>query len=380
MHVGTLTGLFPSIYATFISTIETAIQNGMKQTFFQLLSGQLRTVPPVVTADLSGKTVVVTGSNGGLGLEAAKHFARMKPGKLILAVRSESRGKAAADHRALKLPTIAEIKNETGFDAVEVWLLDQSRFSSVIAFADRFEKEDLRLDILVANAAIIPATYRTTEDGWEESLQVNDLSPSLLCLLLVPRMVETGKKYNTKPRIVTVSSGIHYLAEFNESVYDADSSWQALSREEYFNPKFNSDQRYFETKLLNVFFTRSLNSLVKDTPIIVNALSPGYCYSNIRRESKDGIVQAFVGWLMRKALAWTTEQGSRQLVYSAIGGSDNPDQLKGAYIDLHQVVEPTDHVIGFYGKQRGNKLWSDLVRELSKVDGRVGEIVRAYST
>ncbi|KAF8350273.1 hypothetical protein F5887DRAFT_423188 [Amanita rubescens] len=51
--------------------------------------------PPVVTADLERKTVVVTGANTGLGFEASKHFARMNPGKLILACRSQQRGEAA---------------------------------------------------------------------------------------------------------------------------------------------------------------------------------------------------------------------------------------------------------------------------------------------
>jgi FlaA1/EpsC-like NDP-sugar epimerase len=49
-------------------------------------------MPPVVAADLAGKTVVVTGANIGLGLEAAKHLARMNPKKLVIAVRSKEKG------------------------------------------------------------------------------------------------------------------------------------------------------------------------------------------------------------------------------------------------------------------------------------------------
>ena len=52
-------------------------------------------VPPVVTADLTGQTVVVVGANTGLGFEAAKHFAQMNPAKLVLACRNEEKGKAA---------------------------------------------------------------------------------------------------------------------------------------------------------------------------------------------------------------------------------------------------------------------------------------------
>ena len=63
---------------------------------FQFLREQLATVPPVEHEDLSGKTVVVIGANVGLGFEAAKHFARMNPGRIILGCRSKERGEAAA--------------------------------------------------------------------------------------------------------------------------------------------------------------------------------------------------------------------------------------------------------------------------------------------
>lgn len=50
------------------------------------------TVPPVVEQDLTGKTIIVTGANTGLGFEASKHVARMKAGKVIIACRDQQRG------------------------------------------------------------------------------------------------------------------------------------------------------------------------------------------------------------------------------------------------------------------------------------------------
>ena len=52
---------------------------------------------------------------------------------------------------------------------MELWLLDLAKFSSVTEFADKFEKDGGRLDILVANAAVAATAYRATVDGYEES-------------------------------------------------------------------------------------------------------------------------------------------------------------------------------------------------------------------
>lgn len=67
----------------------------MRLTFTKFLKDQFTEVPPVASVDLQGKTVIVTGANNGLGFEAAKHFGRMNPGKLILACRNKEKGEKA---------------------------------------------------------------------------------------------------------------------------------------------------------------------------------------------------------------------------------------------------------------------------------------------
>lgn len=63
--------------------------------FWEFVKGQWTAAPAVERADLTGKTVVVVGANTGIGYEAAKHFASMNPGRLIMACRSQERGNAA---------------------------------------------------------------------------------------------------------------------------------------------------------------------------------------------------------------------------------------------------------------------------------------------
>lgn len=78
----------------------------MKSGVAALIRDQLKSFPPIVDADLSGKNVLVIGANTGLGLEAVKYFARMKPARIILACRNEKKGTAAIKGPSLLLPIL----------------------------------------------------------------------------------------------------------------------------------------------------------------------------------------------------------------------------------------------------------------------------------
>ncbi|KAG6835246.1 hypothetical protein H0H93_003571, partial [Arthromyces matolae] len=130
-----------------------------KLSFLQFVRGQLRSIPPVEKADLTGKTVMVIGANTGIGYEAAKHFVLMKAARVILACRNKEKGDAA----------IERIKKATGYNTAELKIVDLSSFSSVIAFVDQVEKEGGRLDIVVANAAMASPNYNLTSDGYEST-------------------------------------------------------------------------------------------------------------------------------------------------------------------------------------------------------------------
>ncbi|KAF6763105.1 hypothetical protein DFP72DRAFT_1164079 [Ephemerocybe angulata] len=330
----------------------------MKKPFRKIVCDQYTKVPPVAQADLTGKTVIVVGANTGLGFEASKHLARMNPEKLILACRNEEKGRAAAE----------AIREATGFSRAEVWKVDLSKFSSVVAFADRFEKEGGRLDILLANAGVGLDKYRSTEDGWEESLQVNNLSTSLLCLRVAPRLVETSMKYpGARPRIVVVSSELHYNVSLPERAYDeGQSAFELLNSREYC-----------------AAFERLLHPIpIRATEGDTRGRKHGHPwilllrYSDLARNATAAQAQA--DRIAKAIFGRSTEKGARQLVYAAVGGEEKIDTLRGAYINLHKADEPGDYVLGEEGKKRRDKLWNDLVLELSKVDGRVLEIVQAY--
>ncbi|KAJ6618970.1 hypothetical protein B0H10DRAFT_2164030 [Mycena sp. CBHHK59/15] len=338
----------------------------MHLSFWAFIKGQFTKPRPVVKADLTGKTVVVLGANTGLGFEATKHFATMNPGRLILACRSQSKGQAAVE----------KLKAATGYAKAELWIIDLADFASVKQFAEKFEQDGGRLDILVENAAIAPFKYEPTKDGWETALQVNCLSTPLVALLLLPLMIETAQEHSTLPRIVIVSSGTHYWVDIEKSVCENPEVLKTLGSSEYCTAK-NMGYRYPLTKLLNVFFVRALNvRLPPATPLIVDAVCPGYCFSELRR-SFSGI-RAVVDYLMERILAFTTEEGSRQLVWAALGEQAHPEKLRGEYISLCKVQEVSDFVLSAQGAKVQDHIWDELVDILGKVDPRVTATVDKY--
>jgi retinol dehydrogenase-12 len=120
-----------------------------------LLRSQLLVSLPVPTASFAGETVIVTGANTGLGREAAKHIVRLGASKVILAVRTVSKGEDARKY-------IEKQTKKTG--VMEVWQLDMSSTESIKAFSQRANSLE-RVDVLIANAGIWPAAHETLENN-----------------------------------------------------------------------------------------------------------------------------------------------------------------------------------------------------------------------
>ena len=114
--------------------------------------------------------------------------------------------------------------------------------------------------------------------------------------------------------------------------------------------------------MLNVFFARELSERLRDKSLIVNAVNPGFCQSAFRRNWKG--LRAWLAWPVEILLARTADQGSRQLIWACIGGKDDIDQLRGAYISAMQVLEPSDFVVSEEGKRAQTKLWVNINNHL----------------
>lgn len=141
------------------------------------LHSQFLVTPPVPTQDCTGKTIVITGANTGLGKEAARRYVRLNCEKLVIACRSVEKGEAAKQ----------EIESSTGRRGViEVWPVDLQSYDSVKEFCKRV-KTLKRLDILVENAGVATGKYYNV-GGNESTITVNVISTFLMALLLLPKL------------------------------------------------------------------------------------------------------------------------------------------------------------------------------------------------
>ncbi|OLN96435.1 Retinol dehydrogenase 11 [Colletotrichum chlorophyti] len=306
---------------------------------------------PYPTGSFAGQTVVITGSNVGLGKEAARHFARLGTGKLILAVRNLEKGRAAKED-------IVATTN-CAQDAIEVWQLDMSSYASVQSFASRVSTELDRVDVFIANAGIVQPKYEKMEED-EATITVNVVSTFLLALLVLPKMKETAAKYNTRPTLTITSSEVHAWTKFPQRNAPDGEIFHTISERK---PVFTNDdveQLYQVSKLLEVLGVRTIAELrpASEYPVTVNCVNPGLCHSELVRD-----LDTWGFWLMKLLLARTTEYGSRTLFHAATQGAET----HGQYMSDCGIAKPSAFVRSAEGKAAQDRVWGELVQKLEAI-------------
>lgn len=305
---------------------------------------QLFVKPAYPTRMLNGQTVIVTGSNTGLGKEAARHFARLGAAKLILAVRNTKAGEAAR----------ADIEKSTQCAAgtVEVWPLDLGDYASVKAFAGRASRELERVDVLCENAGIAAGEKRMVA-GHESHITVNVISTFLLALLMLPKLEETATRFSVRPRLTIVSSEVHGWARFPER--DEPQVLAALDASE------DLGERYPVSKLLEVLVVRQIAPRVaRGGGVVLNMVNPGLCHSELSREAGLGLA------VMKFFLARSTEVGSRTLVAAGLAGEESHGRYMSDGVVADQSLSA--FVRSEEGDKAGKKVWKELGDILDQIE------------
>lgn len=129
--------------------------------------GQPPIPPTPAGTDLSGKTVIVTGGNAGMGYEAARQFLTLRASRVIIAVRSRAKGQEAVS----AVRADPEVKAANPEAVVEVFELDLDDHQSGLRFAQKVKQELKELDILLCNGGVNIMKYQKSASGHERVMQ-----------------------------------------------------------------------------------------------------------------------------------------------------------------------------------------------------------------
>ncbi|ANP54881.1 NAD(P)-dependent dehydrogenase (short-subunit alcohol dehydrogenase family) [Streptomyces griseochromogenes] len=292
--------------------------------------------------DQSGRLAVVTGANSGLGYVTARELAR-KGARVVLACRSEARGRDAGDRITAEVPG-AE---------VEVTRLDLGDLGSVRDFADRLPYD--RLDLLVNNAGVMAPPYGTTADGFETQFGVNHLGHFALTGLLLPALLATPGA-----RVVTVSSFLHVLANVDLNDLNGERRYRRWIA-------------YARSKTANLLFTHELarRLAAHGADVVAAAAHPGYAATNLqtagpRAEGRRGAERLME--LGNRVLAQSAEAGALPTLYAATAPGVRPDSFHGPSFAMWRgAPAPSWRAPWTLDDRAANRLWDASVR-LTGVD------------
>ncbi len=244
---------------------------------------------------MAGRTVLVTGASGGIGLATARGLS-MLGARLAISGRDSER-----------LLTAARSIREAGGESVDVFVADLSSQSEVRRLAGEVLERLPRLDVLVNNVGGYWNNRHVTDDGLERTFALNHLAPFLLTSLLLDRMAQ-----GSNGRVVTVASNAQALGRIGfDDLQGAED--------------YSGARAYNQSKLANVLFTYELARRLQRTSVTANALHPGVVNTSFGREDPAGIQRVLVPFL-------------RPLMKSP---------AKGAATSIHLASAPAlDHVSG----------------------------------
>ncbi len=299
--------------------------------------------------DLTGRTILITGANSGIGWEAARILAE-RGAHVVLAARSEAK---AAD-------AVTRLRAERSDLELSTQILDLADLASVRTAATAIRERHSRLDALVNNAGVMALPYRTTADGFEMQIGTNHLGHFALTAELLP-LVEAANG-----RVVTVSS-----MAARRGAIDFDDLMGERSYRKW--------DTYSQTKLANLLFTLELERRLRaaDATAIAVACHPGWAATNLQGVGArmEGSRLKEVGMkVANRLLSQTAERGAWPTVLATAG-----DGLAGgSYYGPEGIAESRGPVGTARFPKRSldedvaRRLW-EVSEELTDAEWRFGE-------
>lgn len=231
--------------------------------------------------DLSGKVAVVTGANGGLGLEIARELAR-KGAHVVMASRDQAKAETARVSIVAAIPQAHRL---------EVQRLDLASLASIRDAAAKILAAHPSVDILINNAGLMGIPQRRTEDGFEMQLGVNHLGHFALTGLLLPALL-----VSPAARVVSITSTGRHAGR----AIDPDNPHLA--------GRYDPWRAYGQSKLANVHFALELDRRFRAARVTARSLvvHPGYVNTDLQARS---VRETEGGWSQRFFRAWVIRVG-----------------------------------------------------------------------
>lgn len=246
--------------------------------------------------DQTGRTVVVTGANSGLGYEGTKAFVE-KGADVVMACRSLDRGREAAE-------AISEAVS-AGEGSLTVMELDLADLDSVARFADSFAERFDDLHVLCNNAGVMAVPRGETADGFERQFGINHLGHFALTGHLLPELRGT----EGETRVVTQSSVAHENGTIDFDDLQGEDSYDKWTA-------------YGQSKLANVLFGYELDRRfdAADIDAVSVVCHPGFANTNLQMRGPEEMGSTLRLWgmkLFNAVLAQSAEQGALPMLYAA---------------------------------------------------------------
>jgi NAD(P)-dependent dehydrogenase (short-subunit alcohol dehydrogenase family) len=284
--------------------------------------------------ETQSRNIIITGANSGIGKAAAIKLATLG-NRVILACRSEVRGKVALE----------EVKNKSGNDKLDLFVVDMSSQLSVRKFADSFTSKFDRVDVLIHNAANFDLAIKKpvlTEDGVETIFATNHLGPFLLTNLLMPLM-----KRGAPSRVITVAS--KGLMMYPGLTIEFDN----------FNGerKFNPQHAYYHSKLAQIMFTYELARRIDSAEVTANCVRVTNVALPDEKIAHLPVWQQKIYKAKRKFSITAEKQAD---IYVYLSTNPEVEGISGAYWDENNERVKSNK--SSYNKQTWLKLWEESER------------------
>lgn len=287
---------------------------------------------------LTGKIVIITGANSGIGYEAAKALAG-QGAQVIMAVRNCEKGNQA----------IVDLKADNPDTSVQMMPLDLADLKSIRDFAEIYSAQFDSLDILINNAGVMAPPHSKTKDGFELQFGSNHLGHFALTGLLLPLLKKTKGS-----RVVTVSSIAHRGARIYFNNLDGSKGYRAF--------KF-----YGQSKLANLLFSKELDNRLKSNGIEMLSIAchPGVSSTNLFKIGGKLLkpIMKIANYFFQPA-----SMGALPTIYAAteaglVGGEYIGPDGKGNRSGYPTIEHPAN---GVYDEGTMKKLW-DLSEQLTGI-------------